>query len=67
MEKDYEDEIDFLIEHDEEMKSFFITISTEVSLSPEELIGCLRALACDIEDCPKEFLTGFSSYNFDCH
>lgn len=61
------DEIDFLIEHDEEMKSFFITISTQESLSPEELIGCLRSLASDIETDPKEFLRGFSAYNFDCH
>lgn len=62
-----EDEIQFLVEHDEDMKSFIITISTAISLSPEDLTACLRGLASDIEADPNEFLRGFSAYNFDCH
>ena len=62
-----DDEVEFLVEHDEEMKNFFITISSKSDFAPEELAACLRSLAADIEKDPKLFLKGFSAYNFDCH
>ena len=62
-----EDEVVMLVEHDEYMQKFFVTISTGKVLEMNEFAACLRSLAEDIDKDPDQFLNSFTNAEFDCH
>ena len=62
-----EDEVTFLVEHDELMQNFFITINSTGCLKMSELSACIRSLAEDIDKDPEGFLLGFSLHAEEGH
>lgn len=62
-----EDEVVFMIEHDEYMRNFLVSIVAPESLCSSDLAACLRTLAQDMEDNPDTFFKYKLATNGETH
>lgn len=64
---DESDEVTYMIEHDEDMTEFILTVKASSSMSPDEFCMSLSSLVSDIEKDPEAYFVNFQLTNKGNH
>ena len=62
-----DDEVVFMLEHDEYMRNFIISIVSPSSMEPDDLAACLITLSDDMTNHPEQFFKYKLATNTESH